>query len=260
MGNTAATPLISIIMPALNSQRFIAESIKTAQQQTFTNWELLIVDNGSSDKTKQIAEKAALADPRIRVFEDRSAGSPAVARKCALQNARGEWIAFLDSDDLWDPEKLQIQLDTAKEKESPFLFTASAFVDADGNRKGYVLKVPERIAYPEILKQDIISCSSVLVRRELLSGCFNETDNTVSDDFAAWIRILRTKKICAVGINQPLLHYRLSSNSLSANKVYSALRTFKTYRHSGLSVLTSVRYWIYYVFRSLRKYSKLYAS
>ncbi len=257
MIDTAVTPLISIVMPSLNCEQFIGQAIKSVQEQTFANWELLIVDNGSEDNTPVIAAQAAESDLRIRCLVEDRKRSVAMARQRALQEARGEWIAFLDSDDIWEPDKLQIQMETAQSTGSSFLFTASTFMNSDGTQRDYVMHVPEQIGYPEILKQNLISCSSVLVRRELLENCFQETDNDVSDDFAAWIRILRDKSICATGIDLPLLHYRMSRTSLSFNKPKSALRAFKTYRHAGLSVPTALRYWVCYVFRNVRKYAHL---
>lgn len=254
------TPQVSIVMPALNCEKYIAQAIRSVQEQTFSDWELLIVDNGSEDGTRSVALDLAAADPRIRVILDCVERCAGVARNRALQSARGEWVAFLDSDDIWLPEKLAVQLETAAEKNSSFLFTASAFMNEDGSEKGYILHVPEQVGYPEILKQDIISCSSVLVKRELLKGSFLETTNAISDDYAAWIRILRDRNISAVGIDRPLLRYRISRTSLSFNKLQSAVRCFRTYRHVGLSLPETLRYWLQYAFRGLRKYTRLYTS
>lgn len=248
-------PLVSIVMPAFNSESYIAQSIESVQKQTFTNWELLIAYSDSGDQTQQIVAEYAKYDPRIHFLENTS-NIPIAARNryYGIQAARGKWIAFLDSDDIWLPEKLEIQLKAAEEKKSKFLFTASAFIDCKGSSRKYILHVPEEISFPEILKQDIISCSSVLIEKELLEGCFVEKDQRVSEDFSAWIRILRRTGICANGINQPLLQYRISRNSISSNKLQSALRTFRTYRYMKLSFAKSVYYWCHYVLRSIRKY------
>ena len=243
--------LVSVVMPARNSEKTLAQSIESVLAQTCADWELLVVDNGSSDRTAAIVSEYAEKDRRVRLL---SCGIPcaAAARRRGIDEARGEFVAFLDSDDLWLPEKLSAQLALG----ANFSFTGCAYINADGSHRDTVLHAPERVGYPEILKQNVIPCSSVLVRRALLEGCFTETTNELSEDFAAWIRILRRGAI-AVGLDQPLLRYRLSANSLSGNKLRSAIRCFKMYRSVGLSVPQAMRWWLSYVARSVMKYSRL---
>lgn len=259
---TKESPLVSVVMPAHNSEMYIEQAIQSVQKQTFKNWELLIVDGLSKDQTRQIVYEYAKRDPRVHLIENNCADDCSAAgnRYRAIQCARGKWIAFLDSDDVWLPEKLQIQLTAAQQNAEKFLFTASSFIDKNGRDKQFILHVPVHIAYPEILKQDIISCSSVLIEKNLLEGCFLEKNNQVSEDFSAWIRILCRTGIHAMGIDLPLLKYRLTRKSLSANKFQSAVRTFRTYRYMGLSYLQSVYYWCFYVFRSIKKYLGVYRS
>lgn len=252
------SPLISIVMPVYNSQQFLAEAIESVIAQTYTNWELLVVDNGSTDDSRRIAQSFADADPRIHTLVKDDEKGVAPARRHAIDQARADWIAFLDSDDLWTPDKLEIQLAEAQRTGSRLLFTASAFLDSEGNSKDYVMHVPAEVTYRQILKQNIISHSSVLVRKELLDDCFREPDNSIRDDFSAWIRILRNKEPKAVGIDQPLLRYRVSATSLSSNKLYAAWCALKTYRYAGLSIPEALYYWFQYLVRSVMKYSNLY--
>lgn len=260
MTKSSESPLVSIIMPVYNSQQFLEESIRSVLAQAYTNWELLVVDNGSTDNSREIAREFAEADPRVRTLVKDDEQGVAPARRHAIDNAQGEWIAFLDSDDLWAPNKLEIQMAKAQESGSRFLFTASAFIDAEGNPKDYIMHAPEEITYRQILKQNIISHSSVLIRKELLDGSFKEPDNSIRDDFSAWIRILRNRESKAVGIDQPLLIYRVSGNSLSSNKLYAAWCALKTYCYAGLSIPEALFYWFQYIYRSLRKYSNLYSN
>lgn len=255
-------PLVSVVMPAHNSAMYIKQAIQSVQKQTFKNWELLVVDGLSQDHTRQIVHEYREQDARIHLIENNCAEDcSAAGNRCrGIECARGKWIAFLDSDDVWLPEKLQIQLTAAQQYAEKFLFTASSFIDKNGKDKRFILHVPQQIAYPEILKQDIISCSSVLIEKDLLEGCFLEKDTQVSEDFSAWIRILRRTDIHAMGIDLPLLKYRLTRKSLSSNKFQSALRTFRTYRYMGLSQLESIYYWVFYVFRSIKKYVGVYRS
>lgn len=252
-------PLISIIMPVRNGGQFIGGSIRSVIAQTYENWELVIVNDHSSDATSDIVKEFIKSDKRIRLINLRGKRSGAAcSRRCAINNSRGSWIAFLDSDDKWAPEKLRLQMDEAVKSGSRLIFTASMFMDETGRLKNFVFHVPERIAYPEILKQDVIPCSSVLVRKDLLYDSFYETDNFLCDDYAAWIRILRDNGETARGIDLPLLKYRISRTSLSYNKIKSSYRTYLTYRHVGLSVPAAVYYWCWYAVRSLKKYSGIY--
>lgn len=243
---------VSIIMPALNSEKTLAAAVDSVIAQTVQDWQLLIVDNGSDDATRDIAGRYAQADRRIRLLTDCPVRCAAAARRRGIDEAGGEFIAFLDSDDLWAPEKLELQLQT----EADFVFTGCAYLNADGSERDSILHVPQRVGYPEILRQNVIPCSSVLVRAGLLEGCFTETTNEVSEDYAAWIRILR-RGVTAVGIDRPLLRYRLSADSLSGNKLRSAVRCFRMYRQVGLSLPQAIRWWLSYVTRSVVKYSRI---
>lgn len=250
--------IIGIVMPTFNSEKYVADAIASVIKQDYTNWILFVVDDCSQDNTRQIVMEFMQQDMRIRWLESPKNHMGACgARYRAIQAAQTPWIAFLDSDDVWAPNKLSMQLQIAEQQQASFIFTGSAFLDANGNLLDYVLNVPERIGYPEILKQDIISCSSVLIRRTLLDNCFQKADAEVCEDFAAWIRVLRNREEYAVGIDMPLLQYRLRPGSLSANKLQSAYRTFKTYRASGLSIRDSVWAWSHYVHRSIIKYSQI---
>lgn len=257
MSIEVSAPRISIVMPAYNSEKYIRNSIESVLAQTHTDWELIIADNGSDDTTQDIVRSFSEIDPRIRSLKADQHRSAAYARRFAIDNARGEWIAFLDSDDLWTADKLSIQLAEAERQNCGFVFSGSAFIDSEGDEKDYVLHVPGKVSYAEILKQNIISCSSVLIRRELLDGCFTETDNDICEDYAAWIRVLRDRNVTAVGIDRPLLIYRMGSSSLSSNKIKSAVRTYKTLRRTGVKLPLALRSWISYVYRNLKKYTSI---
>lgn len=254
-----AQPLISIVMPVKNGEKFIGASICSVIAQTYQNWELIIVNDHSSDNTRQLVREYMVSEKRIRLItlKGRKTGA-AYSRRCAVNMASGEWIAFLDSDDTWSPDKLMIQMRFAEKKNCRFVFTASSFLNEDGSVKKYVFHIPGKIGFPEILKQDIISCSSVLIKKELLADSFYETSNDICDDYAAWIRILRDNSETAYGIDLPLLRYRISRTSLSFNKFQSAYRTYLTHRHVGLAFPKTAYYFCWYVLRSLKKYTGIY--
>ncbi len=244
-------------MPAYNSEKYIGAAVNSVLAQDFADWELIVSDNGSCDGTTKVVTALFCADPRIRIIDSSAVRSAAAARRAAIDDARGEWVAFLDSDDEWAKDKLSKELAAARETESSFIFSGSSFIDSEGKENGFTLHVPPVVSYPEILKQNVISCSSVLVKRELLDDCFFETDNGTAEDFAAWIRILRDYGITAVGVDEPLLRYRISSASLSSNKLKAATRTFRTYRSAGLSIPLAVKYFSAYIYRSIKKYKSI---
>lgn len=217
-------PLISIVMPVKNGDKYIGQSIKSVIAQSYTNWELWVVNDHSTDSTGNIVAPYLKKDKRIRMISliGEKTGV-AYSRRRAIDSSNGEWIAFIDSDDIWSPRKLQTQMELVNYFDYNFLFTASSFIGTDGNMKKFIFHAPPYISYPEILKQDVISCSSVLVSKSLLNDCFHENSNEICDDYAAWIRILRDNADKAIGIDIPLLKYRITRTSLSFNKFESAM-------------------------------------
>lgn len=250
---------IGIVVPTYNSGQFVARTIQSVIDQEYKDWILFLSDDGSTDDTAGIVREFMQRDDRIRWLEA-TEGHVGVcnARRRAIAASDTEWIAFLDSDDVWQPDKLRIQMEAARERNADFLFTAANFVDENDRMLDYTHHVPEWIGYPEILKQDIIHCSSVLIRKELLGNTFLPTDENVCEDFAAWIRIMRDSKIDAAGVDIPLLLYRRRSESRSANKLLNAYRVIKTYQACDLPAGEIVWAWCHYVYRSLSKYTRIW--
>lgn len=253
--DTAVSGMISIIMPAYNAQRTLHQAVDSALCQTYQNIELLIIDDFSSDSTGQIAEEYIKQDRRVRLLKNNKNLGVAASRNRGVAAARGEWVAFLDSDDAWAADKLEKQLSCAAARHGEFIFTGSAFMDADGNRKVGLLHVPAQVTYKELLKQNVISCSSVMIKKSLVCK-YKMAGDFLHEDFAVWLQILRDGKT-AFGVDEPLLIYRLSAGSKSGNKWKAAKMTYRVYRHIGLNVFSAVYYWMHYLFRSVRKYSKL---
>lgn len=247
---------ISVIMPAYNAEAYISFAMDSVLSQTYRNLELLVIDDGSKDRTAGIITEYAEKDPRVHMMKLPVNRGVANARNAGVIQASGNWVAFLDSDDAWEINKLEAQISLAVRKSAVFLFTGSSFIDEEGKKLSSVLKVPEEIRYRELLKQNVISCSSVLIRKELLQTYPMKAGKDMHEDFAVWLQILRTG-ITAYGINEPLLIYRMHRKSKSGNKMHAAGMTFRVYRYIGLNPAEAFYYWLIYSFRSIQKYRKI---
>ena len=234
-------PLVSIITPAYNSGRFIDQTISSARNQTWTDWEMIIVDDGSSDDTAQRAKRATVADSRIRFLQAPSNGGVARARNIALREARGRYIAFLDSDDLWEPEKLDRQITFMRRYEVGVSFSAYSLIDEQGVALGRVGCSRQTISYRDMLNGHRVGCLTVVVDRDIV-GAFEFPLFKGASDFAGWLSILRAGHV-AHAIPDDLAVYRVVSASLSRNKLRHARRVWDVYR--GESINAARRVWAY---------------
>ena len=245
--------LVSIIMPAYNAEKTLAQAVNSVLAQTYKNFELLIIDDCSTDSTSTLAH--SFSDSRIRVLTNRENSGACRTRHNGAAQAKGNWLAFLDSDDAWAADKLEKQMQLQQKRNADLVFTGSAFMDQDGTKKDWVLHVPATIGYRKLLKQNLISNSSVLVRRQQFMEC-ECLCNGLHEDFVCWLRLLRGGAL-ACGIDEPLLIYRLSPNSKSGNKLKAAKMNWRAYRTAGLSVPAAAWYMGFYTVNSLRKYRHL---
>ena len=154
--------LVSIVLPVYNCEKFLEETIKTIQSQTYTNWEALFVNDCSKDKSAEIIKEASTKDSRIKLINLKENSGAAIARNTGMEEAKGRYIAFLDSDDLWDNEKLEKQLKFIKEGNYAFTFTSYEFVTEDGTKTGKIVRVPNKINYKQALKNTTIFTSTVI--------------------------------------------------------------------------------------------------
>lgn len=245
--------LISIIMAAYNAEKTIGMAISSVLAQTYTNWELIVVDDCGKDDT--VAVVRSFDDQRIRLIHNPCNKGVSYTRQHGVQEAKGEWIAILDSDDAWEENKLEKQAVLQKQKNARLIFTASRFMNANGEPIDWILQAPEEISYRQLLKQNLVSNSSTLVKKDLYQEHYVMGDG-MHEDFACWLNILRTGEK-AYGINEPLLIYRLSSSSKSGNKFKAAKMNWKTYRAVGLNVFSASYYMVWYVIKGVLKYRHL---
>lgn len=247
--------LISVIMPAYNAERTLAKAVDSVLSQTYQNIELIIVNDCSKDNTYKLMCAYADKDCRVKLINNEMNSGVSVTRHKAIEAARGKWIAFLDSDDAWRTDKLEKQMQLQKSKGCKLIFTGSTFMDASGAPIDSILHAPQEICYKKLLKQNLISNSSVLVEK----ACYKKYEamgDEMHEDFACWLKMLRSG-IIAYGIDEPLLIYRLSTNSKSGNKLKAAQMNWNTYRAVGLNVFTASYYMIWYTINGVMKYSNL---
>lgn len=246
--------LVSIIMPAYRAESTIGESIKSVILQTYPAWELLVADDCSPDNTAEIVASAMAHDPRIVLLRGTKNQGPAQARNRALSHARGRWIAFLDSDDVWLPDKLERSIEYAQSWQAALVFTGFRRISDDGKTVGAYQSVPASLAYHDLLGNTSIATSTVLIDR-VLTGDF-KMKNVYYDDFACWLEILKRGNL-ARGLNLDLMRYRVVKGSVSRNKLRSAKEVWKAYREvENLDLITSMLSFIRYAINAYLKYRK----
>ena len=244
--------LVSIITPAYRCAGVIGETIRSAIAQTHTNWEMLIAEDCSPDDTRDVIRHWAATDDRIELIELERNGGPAAARNAALARARGRWIAFLDSDDLWLPNKLERTIAFATNHDAAFVFTGFRRMPADGSSEGRYIGTPSTLNYRQLLGNTAIATSTVL----LDAGKVGEVRmrQTYYDDFDCWLRILKPGRV-AWGLDEDLMRYRMTQQSVSRNKRKSALKVWRAYRDlEQLSLPVAAWYFTNYAVRGLLKY------
>ena len=250
--------LISIIMAAYNAEKTIEQAINSVLSQTYPDFELLVVNDCSTDKTAMLAEAIVKKDDRVRLISNEKNSGVSYTRKHGLEEASGEWVAILDSDDAWAPEKLEKQINLQKKTNADLLFTGSAFMDADGKPIDWYLAAPAEVTYRQLLKQNVLSNSSALVRKELYTKYYAVGDG-MHEDFAIWLSILKDGRK-AYGVDEPLLIYRIAKSSKSGNKFKAAKMNWNTYRYIGLNPIEAAYYEGWYMIKNVIKYTNLKIS
>ena len=220
--------LVSIIMPSYNAARFVGAALDSVLAQTYTNWELLVVDDASKDESVKAIEAYAGQDVRIRLIPlSRNVGA-AAARNIALEQARGRYIAFLDSDDVWSPNKLERQIAFMQAHGYAFTITGYDTIDEAGSSVNRVIHVPSKLTYRQYLRNTIIGCLTVVIDRQQ-TGDFRMPEIKSSHDMALWCLIMR-RGFDVYGLDEVLAHYRLVSTSNTAKKWKAAKDVWRVYR------------------------------
>lgn len=242
--------LVSVIMPAHNAADTLAASMDSVLSQTYPEWELLVIDDASTDETRDIAEKYAEKDKRIRYMHQEQNQGVATARNCGIDAARGRYLAFLDSDDLWMPEKLEKQVAFMQSSGIAFSYHwYSQFID-DPIYPKRLIKTKKKVDYEELLQGNDIGCLTVMLNREKLPEF--QMKRQYHEDYICWLDLLKGGVI-AYSLAENLALYRLSRGSLSGNKLKSCIGTWHVYRDSQkLGIGRSLYFMVLYIWGGQR--------
>lgn len=245
--------LVSVIMPIYNAEKYLADAVNSIFEQDYKNIEVVLVDDCSTDRSVEIIAEFQKEHPKIIYhLQEKNMGAGA-ARNKALELAKGRYVAFLDSDDLWMPTKIQRQLDLMKMKKSPFSYTAIEMIDENNNTIKTKRTIRETCDYKYLLHNTIIATSSVVIDRTVL-GDFRMPLRRGGQDYATWLMLLRNGAV-ACGINEVLVRYRVSSGSLSSNKLKSIKQVWEIQtKDEGMNKISAAFHVLCFGFNAFKKY------
>lgn len=245
-------PLVSIITPVYKAEKYLEETMKSVQNQTYENWEMILVNDMTPDNSVDIINRIAKEDHRFRLLHLKENSGAAIARNTAINDAKGKYIAFLDSDDQWHPEKLEKQIKFMEERNLAFSFTAYEIIKEKGLRTGKIVHVPDTIDYNGLLRNTIIGCLTVVLNKDII-GHIEMVNIRTRQDFVLWLDILKRGHI-AYGLNEVLAYYRKVEGSISSNKFKTAKRNWQVYREiEKLSLVKTIFSFTGYAYHAIKK-------
>ena len=251
--------LVSIVTPMYNGAALVQETINSVRSQTYQNWEMIIIDDCSPDngKGKAIVNQSSATDPRIKLISLSENRGSASARNKGIKDASGEYIAFLDADDLWNTEFLKKQLQFMAEKDASIVFSSYKRISDDGQSEVFCpFIVPKKVNYKIILKSlPIFPSTAVMNIGKTGKHFFNESMGSLRDDYVYWLNLLKNHVDFAYGNQEVLASYRLRQDSVTANKLKVIQPHWHVLRHvEKLSFLKSSYYLGWWMWISFRKY------
>lgn len=244
--------MVSIVIPVHNAENFIGDTIRSCMAQSFRDWELLLVNDHSEDASEEIMrslieechDRGLTND--IRILQVEEGHGAAIARNTGIRAAKGRFIAFLDADDVWEPEKLEEQMGFIEDNKAAFSFTGYEFADETGIGIDKIVHVPERMTYSQALKNTTIFTSTVIFDTSILDKKLIEMPDVPSEDTATWWKVLKSG-YTAYGLDRPLTLYRRSGNTLSSDKGKAIRRIWNLYRNvEKLSPMKSAWCFLHY--------------
>ena len=245
--------LVSIIVPVYNAEKYLEDTIKSVLCQTYTNFELILVNDCSTDTSLEIIKKYIVLDKRIKLINLASNGGPALARNNGIKKCNGRYVCFIDSDDLWVKDKLEKQIKFINDYKCAFSYTGYEFTNSNGIPNGKKVFVPKKINYKQALKNTTIFTSTVMIDLTLLKKEDIYMPNVKSEDTACWWKILK-KVTYAYGLNEILSYYRRDRKTLSSNKLEAIKRIWHLYREQEkLDIFLSVYCFLGYAFNAVKR-------
>ena len=238
---------VDIIMPAYNCEKYISKAIESVKKQTYKNWKLIIINDKSTDNTKKEIEK--YLDEKILLINLEKHVGVAEARNIGMEKSQNRYIAFLDADDMWKENKLELQLKFMKQNNYEFTYTS--FLYLKNGKEKQVKKIQESLNYKQALKNTIILTSTVMIDTKKIEKF--KMPSIYSEDTATWWKILKKEKT-AYGLNEVLTIYRITPQGLSANKFKNLNKTWSLYRkHEKLSLIKSIYCFTNYIINAINK-------
>lgn len=245
--------LVSIITPVYNAETFIPDMIQSVLAQSFTNWEFLLINDASSDNSLNLLKNFSTKDMRIRIINLEKNSGAAVARNAGLTAAKGQYVAFIDSDDMWSPDKLSQQMEFMEQNHYAFTYTDFATIDTEGTILKAKADVPSQLGYNQLLKNTAIACSTVMIDRSIV-GDFKMPLVRKGQDTATWLKIMREQGITAYGLQRVLNYYRQVPGSISSNRLGALKRTWYTYYHlEKLPLPRAIYSFICYIINAVKR-------
>ncbi|MBQ9926510.1 MAG: glycosyltransferase family 2 protein [Lachnospiraceae bacterium] len=251
--------LVSIIVPVYNAGAYIEETIRMVEKQTYQEWELILVDDCSSDNSKAVIEEylqkrnsleEGMRRQEIRLLVKQQNEGAAMARNTGMEAAKGRYIAFLDADDIWLSKKLSKEMTFMEKQQASFVFSAYEFGDENAKGTGKIVHVPEKLTYRRALSRTVIFTTTVLLDRKKIPAELLSMPNVKSEDTAFWWKLLKNG-IVACGLDEVLAIYRRPAKSLSSNKWEAIKRIWNLYRRQEqLPVIAAAYYFVFWAMRA----------
>ena len=254
--SATAAVTVSVIMPAYNAVTYIEEAVRSVMAQTYTDWELLVIDDGSADDTCGVVERLAAEDGRIRLLRNERNCGVAITRNRGLDACRGAYVALLDCDDRWHPEKLERQLALAAASGADVVYCSYGIMDERGDKLCDDFIVPPTTDYRASMVRSVISCSTALLSRRVVDA-YRFDPSYYHEDCVLWLQLLRDG-CTAAGVPAVLAHYRVSRGSRASNKIKAAVERWRIIRrYMKEPFFTAVGILIRYALLAVRKYKRV---
>lgn len=245
---------VTVVTPTWNSAKYIRKTIESVQAQTYQNWEMIIVDDCSTDNTVEIVNQLAAYDTRIKLYCLSKNQGAALARNRAIEEATGRYIAFLDADDIWKPKKIERQIQFMQNNNYAFSCTSYEIINNEGTKINKIIHMPAKVNYKKYLAYNILQTIGIMIDTKIIGKQIISMPNVrISEDAATWLKILKKYDYC-YGLDENLAEYRRRKGSLSSNKFVSVLYAWNLYRNiEKLSINYSIYFFIRYAITAIKK-------